>query len=110
MATRASNKTVSFARPFVLKGVDRVLPAGEYRVATDEELIQELSFPVYRRVATMIFVPAEARRSSSVEMVSIDPHDLQEALNRDAEKPANTGGRVAESESGPRGKDGNYGG
>ena len=24
---------------------------------TDEELIEELSFPVYRRVATMIFVP-----------------------------------------------------
>jgi hypothetical protein len=106
MATRTSNKTVSFARPFVLKGVDRVLPAGEYRVATDEELIQELSFPVYRRVATMIFVPAEAPRSSSVEMVSIDPHDLQEALNRDAEEPANTHGRGAESESGPREKDG----
>ena len=26
---------------------------------TDEELIEELSFPVYRRVSTMIFVPAE---------------------------------------------------
>jgi hypothetical protein len=106
MATRTSNKTVSFARPLVLKGVDRVLPAGEYRVATDEELIQELSFPVYRRVATMIFVPAEGPRSSSVEMVTIDPRDLQEALNRDAEEPANTGGRVAECESGPREEDG----
>jgi len=75
---------VKFARPFLLKGVDRVLPAGEYRVATDEELIQELSFPVYRRVATMIFVPAESRRASSVEMVSIDPRDLQEVLDRDS--------------------------
>jgi hypothetical protein len=58
MTTRTSNKTVTFARPFLLKGIDRILPAGEYRVATDEELIDELSFPVYRRVATMIFVPA----------------------------------------------------
>ena len=87
MTIRTSNKAVSFARPFLLKGVDRVLPPGEYRVATDEELIQELSFPVYRRVATMIFVPADSQNASSVEMVTIDPHDLQEAQDRDAEDP-----------------------
>jgi hypothetical protein len=94
MTARTINKTVSFARPFLLKGVDRVLPSGEYRVATDEELIQELSFPAYRRVATMIFVPAESR-ASSIEMVSIDPRDLQEAQDRDVEDSANdTAGRV----------------
>ena len=59
MTTRTSNKTVNFARPFLLKGVDRILAPGEYRVVTDEELIEELSFPVYRRVGTMILVPAE---------------------------------------------------
>jgi hypothetical protein len=93
MTIRTSNKTVSFARPFLLKGVDRVLPSGEYRVATDEELIQELSFPVYRRVATMIFVPA-ASHASAVEMVSIDPRDLQEAQDRDAEDPATPAARL----------------
>ena len=91
MAIRTSNKTVNFAHPFLLKGVDRVLPPGEYRVATDEELIQELSFPAYRRVATMIFVPAQSHNASSIEMVSIDPRDLQEAQDRDAEDPANAG-------------------
>jgi hypothetical protein len=80
MTTRTSNETVIFAFPFVLKGIDRVLAAGSYRIVTDEELIDRLSFPVYRRVATMIFVPAQA---SSVEMVSIDPVDLQAARNRD---------------------------
>jgi len=78
---------VSFARPFLLKGVDRVLAAGQYKVTTDEELIEELSFPVYRRVATMIFVPADSQNSSSVEMVAIDPRDLQDAQDRDAEAP-----------------------
>ena len=78
---------MSFARPFLLKGVDRVLAAGLYKVITDEELIEELSFPVYRRVATMIFVPADSENSSSVEMVAIDPRDLQDALDRDAEAP-----------------------
>jgi hypothetical protein len=71
----------------LLKGVDRVLAAGQYKVITDEELIEELSFPVYRRVATMIFVPADSQNSSSVEMVAIDPRDLQDAQDRDAEAP-----------------------
>jgi hypothetical protein len=48
---------------------------------TDEELIEELSFPAYRRVSTMIFVPTES--ASSVEMVPVDPLDLQVAQERD---------------------------
>jgi hypothetical protein len=94
MTTRTNSQTVTFARPFLLKGVDRKLPAGDYKVATDEELIQELSFPVYRRVATRIFVPAESH-ASAVEMVSIDPRHLREAQDRDAEGPANPGGKAA---------------
>lgn len=78
---------MSFARPFFLKGINRVLAAGQYKVITDEELIEELSFPVYRRVATMIFVPADSQNTSSVEMVAIDPRDLQDAQDRDAEVP-----------------------
>ena len=35
-----------------LNGIDGVLPPGDSRVVTDEELIGCLSFPVYRRVAT----------------------------------------------------------
>ena len=82
MTIRTSSKTVTFAHPFLLKGVDRILAAGDYRIVTDEELIEELSFPVYRRVATMIFVPAESG-SASVEMVTIDPQDLQAAHEQD---------------------------
>jgi hypothetical protein len=85
MTTRTSSKTVTFARPFLLKGIDRMMTAGDYRVVTDEELIQELSFPVYRRVATMIFVPAAS--GHAFEMVAIDPRDLEEAQVRDAQLP-----------------------
>src|SRR5580700_381439 len=87
MATRTTEKTVTFSHPFLLKGVDRILAAGDYRVVTDEELIQELSFPVYRRVATMIFVPADPRQASALEMVAVDPRDLQDAQDRDATAP-----------------------
>jgi len=34
---------------FSLARIGRCLPAGSYEVATDEELIGGLSFPVYRR-------------------------------------------------------------
>jgi hypothetical protein len=83
MSTRSHSKSVVFSHSFELKGIDRILPPGEYRIVTDEELIEELSFPVYRRVATMIFVPAETHRASSVEMVTIDPQELQAAQERD---------------------------
>jgi hypothetical protein len=81
---RTRSKNVNFKHPFLLKGVDRVLPPGDYRVVTDEDLIEGLSFLVYRRVSTMIFVPAQSHRASSVEMVVIDPHDLQAAQERDS--------------------------
>jgi hypothetical protein len=81
MQTRTRDNTWTFANAFSLKGVDRVLPAGSYRVATDEELVEGVSFPVYRRVATMIFVPG--RNSSSTEMLRIDPADLRAAKARD---------------------------
>jgi hypothetical protein len=86
MLTRTLRKTVVFAHPFLLAGIGRVLPAGDYRVVTDEELIEGLSFAAYRRVSTMIFVPA--RRGAGVEMVSIDPSELEAAQARDANTPS----------------------
>ena len=86
MTTRTRDKTWTFSKPFMLKGVDRLLPPGDYRVTTDEELIEGLSFPVYRRVATMIFVPGPAQRG--LEMITIDPADLQAAQQQDAAEAA----------------------
>jgi hypothetical protein len=86
MIMRTRNTLVVFSHPFELKGVDRTLPPGEYQVVTDEQLIEELSFPVYRRVSTMIFVPGQSH-ASSVEMVTIDPRDLQAAQARDKAMP-----------------------
>jgi hypothetical protein len=79
---RTTSKTVTFHRPFWLKGVDRLLPPADYRVVTDEELIEGLSFPAYHRVSTVIFVPGPS--GSAVEMVTIDPLDLQAAEDQDA--------------------------
>ena len=74
---RTHRNTVVFGRPFRLKGFGRVLPPGSYQVVTDEELIEGLSFPVWHRVSTAIIIPAE--QASSIEMVAVDPRDLQAA-------------------------------
>ena len=78
MTTRTQRRTIEFRHAFLLKGIDRILPPGKYDIVSDEELIEGLSFPVYRRVSTIIFVPAAAQ-ASAIEMVSVDPRDLQSA-------------------------------
>jgi hypothetical protein len=87
MTARTRRETVTFARPFRLDGVDRLLPAGGYEVVTDEEMIEGLSFASFRRVATMIMVPAAAR-NGSMEMIPIDPADLDRARRIDADAGA----------------------
>jgi hypothetical protein len=84
MIMRTQRRFVVFSHPFVLKGIDRLLPPGSYEVLTDEELIEGLSFPVYRRVSTSMIVPAQSHHASAVEMQTIDPRDLEAAQLRDA--------------------------
>ena len=84
MTMRSRRETITFKHPFRIKGIDRLLPAGAYEVITDEEMIEGLSFAVFRRVATMIMVPAAAPRNSTMEMVSISPIDLSDAQRIDA--------------------------
>jgi hypothetical protein len=88
MTTRTRRKTVVFGFPFLLKDIGRTLPAGGYEVLTDEELIEGLSFPVYRRVSTMMMVPAAEPHTSSTEMLTVDPRELQLELDRDAARHA----------------------
>ena len=83
MTIRTRRETVTFERSFSLKDLDRNLPAGIYEVMTDEELIEAISFPVYRRVSTMMLVPAGSS-SSTIEMLTVDPRDLAAAIERDA--------------------------
>lgn len=87
MTTRSRRETVQFKHPFRLKGIDRLLAPGAYEVVTDEEMIDGLSFPSFRRVATMIMVPGAAPRSSSMEMISISSVDLSDAQRNDASMP-----------------------
>jgi len=84
---RSRRETITFRNPFRINGIDRLLPAGAYELITDEEMIEGLSFPSFRRVATMIMVPAGSPHSSAMEMVSVASADLSEAQRIDASGP-----------------------
>ena len=87
MTTRSRRETIHFKHSFRIKGVDRLLPAGAYEVITDDEVIEGLSFPCFRRVATLMVIPGAAPRSSTMEMISISSVDLADARRENASAP-----------------------
>ena len=87
MTTRSRRETVHFKHPFRIKGIDRQLAPGAYEVITDEEMIEGISFPSFRRVATMIMVPGMTSQRSVTEMISISSVDLADAQRIDASIP-----------------------
>ena len=97
--TRTIRSTVTFTRPFSLNGFDGQQPAGSYSVETDEELLDGVSFPAYRRMATMMQLssPAnlESRGSGILQVAVIDPTQLAAALASDAAQNADLDGGAA---------------
>ena len=82
MTKRTTERTVTFNKPFTLTNADGDFAPGEYLVATDEELIEQLSFSVWRRVSTMIHV----RRDGTTQVLTIDPQELESLLSHDVEQ------------------------
>lgn len=80
MTIRISRKTTTFGHPFVLSGSAEELSAGVYEVETEEEPIDSLSFPVYRRVSTWLHLPA---KPVLMQRMIFDPNELEVALRRD---------------------------
>jgi hypothetical protein len=83
MTIRTTKKTVTFRRLFVLGGFDEVLPAGTYSVETDEELLEGISFPAYRRILTLIHLHAKPGHPGLTQTLTVDPNELDAALKRD---------------------------
>lgn len=81
---RTTTKTVRFARPFALRGVDHMLPAGTYAVETDEEPLDGVSMTAYRRTQTRIHLRNLPGQPGKTRIVTIDSKDLDVAPARDA--------------------------
>jgi hypothetical protein len=95
MTMRTNHKTVTFTQPFSLNGIDEVQVAGTYTVETNEEPLQGVSFPAYRRVETLIFLPSRPGGPFGERVVNIDPLELQAVQKRDAAIAALEGARHA---------------
>lgn len=76
---RSTRTTICFGRPFTLPSLDEMLPAGTYEIDTEEEVIEGIERRLYVRVATLLHV----RSTGKVRIVTIDPAELQAALDKD---------------------------
>ncbi len=76
MMNRTTLSHVFFARPFSLTGLDGPQPAGTYTIETQEELLEGLSFPAYRRIGTVMLLPAKPGSMITGQAVAVDPVEL----------------------------------
>lgn len=83
MSLRTVRSTVSFDASFVLEGIDRLFPGGAYKIESDEELIQGISFTAYRRTATLIHLHENPRQPGLTETLRVEPAVFDAALERD---------------------------
>jgi hypothetical protein len=79
MNTRSTRSTVKIFHPFTLRGQSEVLPAGDYDILVEEELLQDMNFLAYRKTATFLIVA----RKGKTEMREISGKDLEAVLKRD---------------------------
>jgi hypothetical protein len=75
MSNRSRRDEVIFRRPFHLKGSSKLEPAGTYTVETEEELIEGLSFPAWRRVSTTLTRQAVG---GATQALPVSPQELAE--------------------------------
>lgn len=84
MTKRVSGETVILLHPFRLSGMDEILPPGRYLVETEEERLEGVSFPAYRRLSTVIHLAGRPHSSETARGVTIDPAELVALREKDA--------------------------
>jgi hypothetical protein len=84
MMNRTTTTTVNFRHPFTIEGLDGWQPAGSYVIEMEEEMLQSLSFPAWRRLHTAIRLPGRPGASVTEQVATIDPAAIDAALAADA--------------------------
>jgi len=85
MTERTTASEITFSHPFILGSLVVPLDAGTYRLIVDEELIEGLSFPAYRRTGTHLEIPAVGVEIGTRQLLQVPLQELEAAMQRDAE-------------------------
>lgn len=80
MDTRSTRSKATFPYPFKLAGYPDELPAGEYDVLFEDELLEGLSFLACRRTAIYLTVRGSGQAAGKTELRQIVESDLRDAL------------------------------
>lgn len=83
---RTTEQVVTFFNTFCFSCLDEQLPAGDYKIQTDEELIQGLSFVSFRRIDTIIYLRGKHGMPEETRSLSIDPDELNALLKKDTQR------------------------
>lgn len=91
MTERSREQIVTFQHSFELRNAEGRLPPGDYRIMSEEESIDGLSFLAYRTTSMSMEVPLGASRAqravldatASSEMIALDTGELEHAIELD---------------------------
>jgi hypothetical protein len=86
MQAITKERQLTFAHPFMLESLVEPLQAGTYRLMEDHELIEGLSFPAYKRVATHLEIPAISMVSVTRQYLQVSHAEIEKAHQLDAER------------------------
>lgn len=83
MKTRTVSSEVTFSYPFVIGNNAEKLPAGTYKLDSDEEKKGRLLFSGYQCVRIVMHLPAQIGDQPENRSLTITPSELNSALKRD---------------------------
>jgi hypothetical protein len=79
MQNRTRRAIYIFSKPFRLESSGKSHAAGPYAIETEEEMIEGLSFPAYRHVATTM-IPQQRALWQPIEVYQVDRNELADAI------------------------------
>src|SRR5262245_21649502 len=88
MNTRTRRFVAHFLKPFTLRGVDTLLPAGAYALDQEEMLVAGRFGLVHRRVGMFMHLPTVSSGRWSLQPVLVDVSEIETAILEEIEQPA----------------------
>ncbi|GAA4215233.1 hypothetical protein GGQ68_002881 [Sagittula marina] len=80
MSSRTTTSAVTFLHPFVVTRYTDELPADDYEMLADDDVMQSYGFAAYRRTATF---PLNNWRAGKSVLRAVDHRELEGALPQD---------------------------